>query len=97
MEACSKDRCRYRIVVHGHLSGRSAAAFNGLEINLTPEGRTIISGPEMDQSALFGILLRIRDFGIPLLSVNREDLAREIAHEGEEMVKEQDRGYEFEK
>jgi hypothetical protein len=65
---------QHRIEIQGHLSERRARAFHGLEVRLTPDGHTILSGQELDQSALFGILLRIRDLGVPLLSVTRTDL-----------------------
>ncbi len=64
-----KDLHDYEISIRGHLSGRQAKAFNGFEISLTPEGNTLISGKGMDQAALFGVLIRIRDFGMHLLSV----------------------------
>jgi hypothetical protein len=64
----------YKITVDGHLGDHLTNAFRGLEVNATPGGRTIISGQELDQSALFGLLLRIRDLGLPLLSVIRTDL-----------------------
>lgn len=64
----------YEIMIEGHVSGGLSNAFRGLEVKMTPEGHTIIAGQELDQSALFGILLRIRDFGLPLLSVVRRDL-----------------------
>lgn len=64
----------YEITIEGHLGSPLTNAFRGLEVKATPGGRTIISGQELDQSALFGILLRIRDLGLPLLSVVRADL-----------------------
>jgi hypothetical protein len=75
-EAGLKDTHHYRIKIGGHLSSRRARMFAGWEITLTPDGHTIISGEEIDQAALFGILIRIRDTGMPLLSVNRTDLEK---------------------
>ena len=73
-ETRSENVHHYEIEILGHLGDSRVQAFDGLELSLTPEGHTIISGKEMDQAALFGVLLRIRDFGSPLLSVVRRDL-----------------------
>lgn len=77
MEETTESCYQYRIEIQGQLSESRARAFNGLEVTLTPDGHTIISGQELDQSALFGVLLRIRDLGTPLLSVTRRDLSLE--------------------
>jgi hypothetical protein len=61
----------YRITVRGRLSERFEAAFEGMTLQQVP-GRTVLTGHLMDQSNLFGILDRLRDFGLELLSV--EDL-----------------------
>lgn len=45
--------------------------FDGMHIELTDEGQTIISGPVADQSALHGLLAKIRDLGLPLVAVQR--------------------------
>ncbi|MBL8079924.1 MAG: hypothetical protein JNM55_18290 [Anaerolineales bacterium] len=58
----------YQIRIEGHLDERW---FEGLDVNPLPEGETLISG-EMDQSALHGILNRIRDLGLELISVQRK-------------------------
>lgn len=47
--------------------------FEGLTITLEEGGNTLLSGPVVDQAALYGILKKIRDLGIPLLSVNSID------------------------
>ncbi len=77
MEETTESCYQYRIEIQGQLSESRARAFSGLEVTLTPDGHTIISGQELDQSALFGVLLRIRDLGTPLLSVTRRDLSLE--------------------
>ena len=69
MDGCSKENHGYRIKVRGHLSGRLARAFEELELTLSPDGCTFISGPDVDQSALFGLLIRIRDLGLTLVEV----------------------------
>ena len=60
----------YEIRVKGHLDQRHVEWLEGFSVELQPNGETILTGPVADQSALFGLLLRIRDLGIPLLSVN---------------------------
>jgi len=59
----------YQIVVRGELSQRYIAAFDGMTL-ATGEGRTAITGPVTDQAHLLGLLNRISDLGLELLSVN---------------------------
>ena len=58
----------YRITVRGRLSERFASAFDGMTLHPSP-GKTTLVGELADQSQLFGLLDRIRDFGLDLLSV----------------------------
>lgn len=60
----------YQIRLKGYLSQQWREWFDGLTITLGEDGNTLLSGPVMDQAALHGILKRIRDVGMPLLSVN---------------------------
>jgi len=60
----------YQIRVQGHLNHQWAGRFEELSITLEDDGTSLLTGPVVDQAALFGILRRIRDLGIPLLSVN---------------------------
>ena len=60
----------YEIRVAGHLSTNWTARFDGLSMQHEPEGETVLSGM-LDQSALHGVLVRIRDLGLNLISVNR--------------------------
>lgn len=60
----------YQIRIKGHLSQQRMYWFDGLTIVLEDDGNTLLSGPIIDQSALHGILKKIRDLGMPLLSVN---------------------------
>lgn len=62
---------KYEIRVKGHLDERWMRYFEGLEILLQPDGETTVTGL-MDQSALHGILNRIRDLGLELISVQRD-------------------------
>lgn len=59
----------YEIRFQGHLDARRAPMFEGLEMVREPGGETVLTGPVLDQAALHGILNRIRDLGVPLLSV----------------------------
>lgn len=64
----------YEIRVAGHLSVNWATRFEGLSILHDPEGETVLAGP-LDQAALHGVLVRIRDLGLNLISVNRVKVA----------------------
>ena len=59
----------YEIRIRGHLDKRWAAWFEGLTITLEKGGDTLLTGPVVDQAALHGLLKRVRDLGMPLLSV----------------------------
>ena len=59
----------YYIRVQGHLADHYAAWFDPLTITREPSGETLLVGELADQGALFGILLKIRDLGLPLLAV----------------------------
>ena len=61
----------YEIRFRGHLDARRAQMFEGLEMAQEPGGETVLTGSVIDQAALHGILSRIRDLGVPLLSVRR--------------------------
>lgn len=63
----------YEIIVHGHLDSRRAGCFDGLELQLLPDGRTRVAGPVRDAAELHAILSRIRDLGLPLISVRLVD------------------------
>ncbi|WKZ36702.1 MAG: hypothetical protein QY332_02010 [Anaerolineales bacterium] len=61
----------YEIRLEGHLDDRWQDWFDGISITLEEDGTTLLSGPVTDQPALYGILRRMRDLGLPLVSVNR--------------------------
>jgi hypothetical protein len=63
---------RYEIRVEGQLSASWASWFEGLQIRHVGD-ETILAGTLVDQSALHGVLMRIRDLGLPLVGVNRVD------------------------
>ena len=64
---------RYEIRIKGHLDDRWAAWFGGLTITLEDNGETLLTGPVVDQAALHGLLKKVRDVGMPLISVNRAE------------------------
>lgn len=61
----------YEIRIKGHLDQRRADWFEGMTITLEDKGETLLAGPLVDQAALHGLLKKVRDLGMPLLSVNR--------------------------
>ena len=60
----------YQIRIKGHLSHQWAEWFEGLTITLEEGGDTLLTGTVVDQAALHGLLRKVRDMGVPLLSVN---------------------------
>jgi hypothetical protein len=60
----------YEIRVKGHLDSRWSAWFDGLTITNLPHGEALLSGALADQAALHGVLMKVRDLGLPLLAVN---------------------------
>ena len=63
----------FEIRIQGHLSPQWQDWFEGLTITLEEDGNTLLNGPVVDQSALHGILKKIRNLNMPLLSVNSTD------------------------
>ena len=59
----------YQIRIQGHLDARWAARFEGLTLTLEDNGDTLLTGPVVDQAALHGLLRKVRDLGMPLISV----------------------------
>jgi hypothetical protein len=64
---------RYEIRLKGHLDSRWAAWFDGLSLTNESDGTTVISGLVADQAALHGLLQKVRDVGLPLVSVTQVD------------------------
>ena len=59
----------YEMRVQGHLEDRWSAWFDGMELLLADDGSTLIRGQVADQAALHGLIQKVRDLGLPLLSV----------------------------
>lgn len=66
----------YEIRIKGHLSQLWTDWFEGLTITLEDSGDTLLTGVMVDQSALFGLLRKVRDLGMPLLTINRLELSQ---------------------
>ena len=67
----SHETGRYEIRVKGHLDTRWAAWFDGMTLSHDRDGTTRIHGLVVDQAALHGLLARVRDIGLPLISVTQ--------------------------
>ncbi len=63
------DSTRYEIRMRGRLDARWTARFDGLSMRHEPDGTTVLSGLVTDQAALHGLISRVRDLGLPLISV----------------------------
>ncbi len=63
----------YQIRIKGHLGRQWTDWFEGLIITLEDNGETLLTGAVTDQAALHGLLRKVRDLGLPLISVNRVD------------------------
>jgi hypothetical protein len=67
----------YQIRIKGHLGRQWIDWFEGLTITLEEGGNTLLTGPVIDQAALHGLLKKVRDLSLPLLSVNSVEPGRE--------------------
>ena len=80
MTTSDQPPARYRIRIRDHLDPLWSAWFDGLAIYQQADGTTTLTGPVIDQAALFGLLARLRDLGATLLAV--EPLADADARDG---------------
>ena len=67
----SNEGGSYEIRLKGHLEPRWADWFDGLTLTQEGDGTTVLSGSVADQAALYGLLGKVRDLGLPLIAVNR--------------------------
>jgi hypothetical protein len=67
------DSGRYEIRLEGHLDCRWAAWFDGMSLINENDGTAVIRGPVVDQAALHGLLQKLRDLNLPLVSVTQVD------------------------
>jgi hypothetical protein len=73
LDSNRQEAGRYEIRLKGHLDTRWVAWFDGLSLSLESDGTTIVHGRVADQAALHGLLQRVRDVGLPLVSVIRTE------------------------
>ena len=66
----------YQIRIKGHLDDQWTDWFGGMTISLEQNGDTLMTGKVVDQAALFGLLKKVRDLGMPLISLNRIELGK---------------------
>jgi hypothetical protein len=64
----------YEICLKGELDQQWSAWFDGLSISYDGEGNTLLCGSLPDESALYGVLMKVRDLALPLLSLKREEM-----------------------
>ena len=74
---------RYEIRIKGHLASRWAAWFAPMTLTTASDGSTVLEGPVVDQAALHGLLHKVRDIGLPLLSVVQLDADPDTSHPGD--------------
>lgn len=67
------EHCLYEIRIKGHLHARWADRFEGMSFTHESDGTTILYGPVVDQAELHGLLRKVRDLGLPLISVIQVD------------------------
>ena len=67
----------FQIRIKGHLGDDWTDWFGGMTITLEENGDTLLTGPVPDQAALFGLLRRVRDLGMQLISINRVDTGKQ--------------------
>jgi hypothetical protein len=73
---CPNQPMVYQIRIKGHVDEQWTDWFEGLTITLEENGETLLTGQVVDQAALFGLLNKVRDLGISLVSVNRVELGK---------------------
>ena len=75
-----REAGQYEIRLAGHLDARWAAWFDGLTLTHESDGTTVLHGPVVDQAALHGLLQKVRDLGLPLVSVIHLDQPTKEEH-----------------
>ncbi len=81
-EQDADQRMVYQIRIKGQLDRRWADWFEGLAITLEDNGHTLLTGQVVDQAALHGLLRKVRDLGMPLISVIRLRPSQDDAKDG---------------
>jgi hypothetical protein len=70
----------YEIRVQGHIGDSWSSWFEGLTIRHEESGETVLAGPLVDEAALHGVLMKIRDLGLPLVAVRRVEGGEKAPH-----------------
>ena len=78
----------YQLKIKGHLGPQRMNWFEGLTVTLEEDGNTLLSGIMVDQSALQGVLKKIRDLGMPLLSVNSVETGTQDKSDNKQVTRE---------
>jgi hypothetical protein len=91
MRGCPMAYDVYRITIKGHLDPEWSDWFDGLTITPVGNGETILTGPLIDQTALHGVLIKIRDLGLPLLSLTCIEKGKE--HESNPFLSQEEEGH----
>jgi hypothetical protein len=71
----------YQVRIDGHLGRQWTDWFEGLTITLEDNGETLLVGPVTDQADLHGLLKKVRDLGMPLVSVSRVEPGQAVGAE----------------
>jgi hypothetical protein len=69
----------YEIRIAGHLPSQWSEWFEGFTVALEPDGTTLLSGPVIDQAALYALLKKVRDTGLTLIAVNQIPSKQELS------------------
>jgi len=78
--ASKRTPVHYRIRVKGHLGPQWSEWFDWMTVTLEADGTSTLSGPIADQAALHGLLVRVRDLGLELISISQDDPGRDSPH-----------------
>jgi len=73
----------YQLRIEGHLEDQWADSFGGMSISLEENGDTLLTGTVIDQAMLYGLLKKVRDLGLSLISVNRVGINQSDVAESE--------------
>lgn len=80
-----QEHIYYEIIVESHIDKKRLKDFEGMGFLHLPEGKTLIHGKLPDQESLFGIIDKIRDMNLTLISVKKEDQKMEISNKRKEL------------
>jgi hypothetical protein len=91
VESRLPDQHHYQIRLKGHIDDRWSDWFDGMTVSQRPGGTTLLSGPVADQAALHGLLGKINNLGLPLLSVISDQETEPTAEQASGQCKEKER------